>query len=104
MFPSHDRLLTSPKWKGQKKGLILQYHGNAENLTSHYLSLGWLAHEGFDVFIFDYRGYGRSSGEIDARGISWDSQAAFDYAYNYKMEKNMTSLSLSGKALEVLLH
>lgn len=47
---------------GQPKGLVLFFHGNAENLTSHFSALAWLPREGFDYLIFDYRGYGKSPG------------------------------------------
>jgi fermentation-respiration switch protein FrsA (DUF1100 family) len=45
------------------KGTFVFFHGNAENLTSHYLSLVWLLEYNYDYIIFDYPGYGQSSGE-----------------------------------------
>ncbi len=58
------------------KGTIIQFHGNAENMTSHYLSLVWLTKEGFDLFTFDYRGYGKSEGEPNPKGTVEDGIAA----------------------------
>lgn len=58
------------------KGVLLFYHGNAENLSSHYLSLLWLLKHGYDFFIFDYRGYGRSDGNPDPKGTKEDGEAA----------------------------
>ncbi len=58
------------------KGTILQFHGNAENLTSHYISLAWLTRYGYDLWIFDYRGYGQSEGQSDVHGSVLDSMAA----------------------------
>lgn len=47
---------------GEKsRGVILQLHGNAENMTSHFLFVAWLAKEGYEVVTFDYRSYGISS-------------------------------------------
>ena len=37
-----------------------------------------------NLFIFDYRGYGRSEGEPDEAGIYLDSQAAYDWLVNIK--------------------
>lgn len=45
-----------------KKGVILHFHGNAQNMSAHVNFVAWLLHEGYDVFTFDYRGYGQSNG------------------------------------------
>lgn len=42
--------------------IILFFHGNAQNLTSHFLNLYWILEEGYDFLIFDYPGYGASEG------------------------------------------
>ncbi|MGH9901517.1 MAG: alpha/beta hydrolase [Pyrinomonadaceae bacterium] len=60
---------------------VIYFHGNGGNLTN----VGWvgtrLAARGFDVLLFDYRGYGRSEGDVtDERGIYEDADAAYDYA------------------------
>lgn len=62
------------------KGLILQYHGNAQNLTAHYQSLHWLVAEGYDLLTFDYREFGRSTGTATLEGVYRDSLAALIYA------------------------
>lgn len=43
-------------------GVILFFHGNAENISTHFASLAWILSYGYDYFIFDYRGYGQSEG------------------------------------------
>lgn len=58
------------------KGVIVHFHGNAENLTTHFLFVYWLAAEGYDVFTFDYRGYGGSGGEKSLKGAVEDGVAA----------------------------
>ena len=42
-------------------GTILHFHGNAQNMTAHFLYVAWLTEFGFDVITFDYRGYGSSA-------------------------------------------
>jgi uncharacterized protein len=59
---------------------LLYCHGNGGNLTH----VGWyaeaLATKGFDVLVFDYRGYGRSAGVLtDETGIYADAEAAYEY-------------------------
>ncbi|MFZ4404922.1 MAG: alpha/beta hydrolase [Pseudobdellovibrionaceae bacterium] len=49
------------------KGSILFFHGNAENLSSHYAMLIWIVNQGYNLFIFDYPGYGESTGKPSAK-------------------------------------
>lgn len=89
-------LLTAWKIFSKKKksaqNLILFFHGNAENLTSHFANLVWLAEEGFDIIIFDYRGYGLSEGTPYPRGVYEDGLTFLNYAY----EQFKSSSSSSG--------
>ncbi|MDP3543887.1 MAG: alpha/beta hydrolase [Elusimicrobiota bacterium] len=66
--------------KTPSKGVIVHFHGNGENMTSHYLFVYWLAGEGYDVFTFDYRGYGGSGGKKSLNGSVEDSAAALRLA------------------------
>ena len=65
------------------QGTIIFFHGNGGNISN----LGWvgerLAARGFDVLLFDYRGYGKSSGKsYSEQGIYRDADAAYDYIVN----------------------
>lgn len=62
------------------KATIIYFHGNGGNVSN----IGWvgerLAARGFNALIFDYRGYGRSEGELeDERGLYADADAAYEY-------------------------
>jgi len=71
--------------KHESKNLILFFHGNAQNLTSHFVNLQWLTQYDSDVIIFDYRGYGFSDGSPNPKGVSEDGLAFLNYAYeDYK--------------------
>ena len=63
------------------KGTIVQFHGNSENLSSHFLSLLWVVEHGYGLFIFSYRGYGKSEGEPDQKGTYLDGLAALDQGW-----------------------
>ncbi len=65
---------------GTPKGTIVQFHGNAENMSSHFLNLAWLVNEGYNLFVWDYRGYWLSEGESNPTGVYEDSLAALDKA------------------------
>ena len=51
-----------PSRTGITKGTIVHFHGNGQNMTSHYRSIAWIAAYGYNVVTFDYRGYGASGG------------------------------------------
>ena len=64
--------------KASAVGTVLQLHGNAENISTHFTSLAWMPARGFNVFIFDYRGYGGSEGEPSLEGAQIDIDTAMD--------------------------
>jgi len=66
----------------EPQGTILFLHGNAENLSTHVNGVLWLVKEGFNVFIVDYRGYGRSEGEATLDGIHQDGAAALERLFS----------------------
>ncbi len=67
---------------GDATGTIVHCHGNAGNVTGHFEHVKWLPAEGWNVFCFDYRGYGRSTGAPTRAGTIRDAQAAIDHVRN----------------------
>lgn len=57
-------------------GAVLLCHGNAGNVGDRVLHAELLSAAGFDVLLFDYRGYGRSSGRPSEEGTYRDARAA----------------------------
>jgi uncharacterized protein len=57
--------------------VLLYFHGNAGNLTHRATTVATLARQGLRVFIFDYRGYGRSEGQPSEKGLYEDARAAW---------------------------
>ena len=64
---------------GPARGSVLYYHGNSQNLTAHYWYVSWLPEAGYNLFLFDYRGFGQSAGHPDRDGLALDSIAALQY-------------------------
>jgi fermentation-respiration switch protein FrsA (DUF1100 family) len=62
--------------RGVAAGSVLFLHGNAENISTHILSVSWMPARGFNVFLFDYRGYGASEGQPTLSGVLDDIDAA----------------------------
>lgn len=63
---------------GKPLGHILFAHGNAGNIGDRSPVLAMLSAVGFDVLVFDYRGFGRSTGRPDEGGTYLDARAARD--------------------------
>jgi uncharacterized protein len=48
----------------EPRGVVFFLHGNAGNLESWFVNLDLFRDAGFDLFMIDYRGYGKSTGAI----------------------------------------
>lgn len=59
--------------------VILFCHGNAGNISHRVDCYQVLLDSGLNVFAFDYRGYGKSSGKPSEAGTYLDAQAAYDW-------------------------
>jgi fermentation-respiration switch protein FrsA (DUF1100 family) len=57
-------------------GHVLLCHGNGGNVGDRVAQVALLCGAGLDVLLFDYRGYGRSSGRPSERGTYRDARAA----------------------------
>jgi uncharacterized protein len=81
-FPTADGVKLSGWFfpaEGPPRGTVIQYHGNAGNITAHFQLVEWLIWKGYNVFVFDYRGYGKSEGKVTRAGTISDGHAALDY-------------------------
>lgn len=61
------------------KVIILFSHGNAQNISSHFLALYWVLDHGYDFFIYDYPGYGKSEGEPTPKNTVESAHRALNY-------------------------
>lgn len=75
----NDGLINALHFKSQKsKGLVLYFHGNARSLDDW----AWVNEDfknlEFDLFIWDYRNYGKSKGKLSERNINSDGHFLYD--------------------------
>jgi len=70
--PSHAEGVTADM-------VVLWFHGNAGNLSHRADLMLTLAKTPVQVFIVDYRGYGRSKGHPSEQGLYRDGEAAWSY-------------------------
>ena len=65
--------------------VVLWCHGNAGNIINRLENLKLLYRLGLSVFLFDYRGYGRSQGRPSEEGLYQDAFGAHDYLTRTRM-------------------
>lgn len=85
--------------KQKRRGLITFFHGNAQNLSAHFLNLVWLTKHGYDLFIFDYRGYGLSVGEPSPEKVNLDAVAALEKSYEFVRQKKIKTWVIHSQSL-----
>ncbi len=87
-----------PAKEGPAKGTVVHFHGNGENLTSYWVQLFHLPANGYHLFLFDYRGYGRSEGQPTPEGVVADGVAALEYLKT-RPDVNPNKLIVFGQSL-----
>lgn len=94
---------------GNPIAVLVMSHGNAGNISHRLPIIMALRDAGFHVFMFDYRGYGRSEGSPDELGVYRDGRAAFDFVVQrndvHPVPIILYGTSLGGAvAVDVALH
>ena len=72
------------------KGIILYYHGNKGNLQRWGPMISPFTDYGYDVFIMDYRGYGKSNGERNEKNLYNDALLSYNYVKGHFDEEKIT--------------
>jgi len=79
-------------WKllasAELRGTVLFFHGNGENISTHFANVHWLTDHGYDVYLFDYRGYGLSEGEAQLDAVISDMEMMIAYSVKQLPEDN----------------
>ncbi len=78
-FESSDGVELHGWWmpRPRARGTILYFHGNSGNIAHQIGIFRHLRRLRVNIFAFDYRGYGRSSGQPSERGLYRDARAAW---------------------------
>jgi fermentation-respiration switch protein FrsA (DUF1100 family) len=59
--------------------VLLHFHGNAGNISHRLDLIKRLVQKDLQVFIIDYRGFGKSAGRPSEKGVYLDGLAAYDH-------------------------
>jgi fermentation-respiration switch protein FrsA (DUF1100 family) len=87
------------KSKNKKNTTIMHFHGNSHNIGYHLKQTAWLTKQGYDVFVFDYPGFGKSTGELSKKNLYHSSLPVVEYAYNLHKLRNNKKFILFGQSL-----
>jgi len=79
----HAWFMAPPKTQ-KVKGTIVYSHGNAGSIGYHIPFVLWMVQDGYQVLLYDYRGYGKSEGQVSRKGLVEDVHAAFTYVKTRK--------------------
>lgn len=78
--------------------VVLYNHGNKHNIHEYWDRVELLYKAGFDVFIYDYRGFGMSEGAGSESGLFADARAAYNYVVG-RADRDSLQLAIYGFSL-----
>ncbi len=82
-FKADSTLYPSHKGEGLgrgSKGLILYFHGNANDLRRWGKYADDFTKNGYDILIMDYRQFGKSTGELSEKAFHTDARYVYEWA------------------------
>ena len=93
MVTTSDGQVLYPWWipKANATQTLLFFHGNAGNISHRLEKISFFHEMGVNIFIVDYRGFGKSTGSPTEKGVFMDAQAAYDYL---TQQKNISAQSI----------
>ncbi len=60
------------------KGTVIYFHGSSGNITTYINHIRPLINAGYQIFMIDFRGYGKSTGVPTHKNIAMDAQYIFE--------------------------
>ncbi|KLV04064.1 hypothetical protein ABT56_15705 [Photobacterium aquae] len=71
------------------KGAVIHFHGNSGHMGKTQEKVDWLTEHGFHVMVFDYSGFGASSGGATDQAVYYDAITVLEYARTVKMTNDI---------------
>lgn len=62
------------------QGIVLYFHGNAGNIDGYGQVAPDFTQNGWDIFMIDYHGYGKTPGKASEKNMYADAELAWNYA------------------------
>ena len=97
-IPVGERNLNIIKFKpaGETKGLVIFFHGNMKNVEHYKKYPGFFISKNFEVWMPDYPGFGKSTGERTEENIYFDARLVYDLA---TQSNNTNNILIYGKSI-----
>jgi uncharacterized protein len=72
------------------KGVILYFHGRGGNLATYWNEIpdDFLERD-YDVLVMDYRGFGKSEGQLSEKALLGDAEKLYNYAIQHYKPENI---------------
>lgn len=105
-----DHIALNAIWikEAPSKGVILYLHGNRGSIRRCLRQTGGMQGHGYDIFLPDYRGYGKSDGQIVSEAkLYTDAQKMYDFLKQHYREDQIIILGYSlgtGMATHLAAH
>lgn len=81
------------------KGLLVLFHGNAQNMTAHWTNLAWAVRKGWTLTTWDYSGYGASDGVPTRKQVARDADAFLGWVSDSVLPRHRGPVVLVGQSL-----
>ena len=81
------------------KGLVIYFHGNADNLQRWGKFHSDFTSRGYDVFMSDFRGFGKSTGQPDELKLYDDAQLVYDFIFDLVDKYKRSKVIIYGRSL-----
>ncbi len=92
-----DAVINAVHFKARNsKGVILYFHGNAGDLSRWGTITEFFVNMNYDVFIMDYRTYGKSIGTLSEEALYKDAQLCYN---ELKQSYNENEITIYGRSL-----
>ncbi|MGF1688550.1 alpha/beta hydrolase [Photobacterium japonica] len=62
------------------KGIVVHFHGNSGHMEATQEKVNWLVEHGYHVLVFDYSGFGHSSGQPTDEALYHDAMSMLAYS------------------------
>ncbi len=80
------------------RGTVLFIHGNARNISHELRAVRVFHGLRYNIFLFDYRGFGKSAGALSPEGVERDAEAALAYLTGTKKTR-LEDIVIVGRSL-----
>ncbi len=81
------------------KGLVIYFHGNADNLQRWGKFQSDFTSRGYDILMPDFRGFGKSTGQPDEQKFYQDAQLIYDHIFDVADQYKRSEIIIYGRSL-----